>query len=236
VPKHVEERLRESGRNGYRLGRHVNHDPRSLAFAATALPFSALVSKRWERRAPVFDQGALGSCTANAAMGWYVTDNAIRKGAEEIDGRLIDENYVIGFYHDETKLDSYPGVYPPDDTGSNGLTAAKVLKKRGFAKAYQHAFGLRATLSALQSSPVLLGVSWLQGMFNPVAGARLVVSGQVAGGHEILLDEIDVKSKRVWIQNSWGNSWGPNGRAWMSWENLETLLGMQGDCVLPIPA
>jgi hypothetical protein len=45
-----------------RLGRSVEHDSRSLAFAAGVLPKSALVAVSWLRRIPIMNQGALGAC------------------------------------------------------------------------------------------------------------------------------------------------------------------------------
>jgi hypothetical protein len=63
-----------------RLGRHVQHDPRSLRYAHGVLPKTAIKTVDWTRRAPIFDQGQLGSCTGNAAAGLLGTDSATRPG------------------------------------------------------------------------------------------------------------------------------------------------------------
>lgn len=55
-------RLGERSRNPRRLGRHVQHDARSLAYAAPVLPRAAIRSQTWERHAPIWDQESLGSC------------------------------------------------------------------------------------------------------------------------------------------------------------------------------
>ncbi|SBW18567.1 hypothetical protein FDG2_0722 [Candidatus Protofrankia californiensis] len=226
--------LPEAPGSPHRLGRHVHHDPQSLAYAAPALPYAALKSIRWTRRIDVLDQGDLGSCTGNAAVGWLGTDNVHRQGlASAPSGHLLDETYAVDVYAYATDVDNVPGEYPPEDTGSTGLAVAKVLKHRGFIQRYRHAFGLRSTLSALQSGPVLLGTVWLEEMFQPTTDGELTPDGAQAGGHEIVLDEIDVERRRVWLTNSWSAEWGVDGRAWLSWDHLGYLLGQQGDVVVP---
>src|SRR5690242_14977225 len=105
--------LKEAPYNPHRTGRHVVHDERSFSYAYFAIPYGALKSVRWDRRIPVLDQGSIGSCTANAATGWLGTDNAKRRGLQEVAGLSLDEQYALGFYHDETVADSIGGVYPP---------------------------------------------------------------------------------------------------------------------------
>ena len=57
-----------------RLGRHIVHDSRSprvrQAVETTALPTRSIEHKR---NGPIFDQGEIGSCTANAARGLLLT-------------------------------------------------------------------------------------------------------------------------------------------------------------------
>lgn len=40
----------------------------------------------------------------------------------------------------------------------------------------------------------------------------------VLGGHETLIVGHDIPNRRVLVQNSWGTSWGINGRFWMPFE------------------
>jgi hypothetical protein len=42
-------------------------------------------------------------------------------------------------------------------------------------------------------------------MYDTSAEGQMTVSGQVVGGHEYLLDELDVERQRVWMRNSWGD-------------------------------
>jgi hypothetical protein len=92
------------------------------------------------------------------------------------------------------RADDYPGQYPPDDTGCDGLTIAKVLTAAGEISGYQHTFSLDDALKALGVTPVITGVtSWYQDMFNPTADGRVHPTGGVAGGHEFVVDEIDAE-------------------------------------------
>lgn len=230
------ERILEAPGNPYRLGRHVRHDSRSAAYAIAGTPTSTLVSKRWTRRIPVLDQGDLGSCTGNAAAGWLGTDDATRQGLTEYGGNPIDEAFAVELYGEATQLDSYQGTYPPDDTGSDGLSVAKALVQFDVATGYQHAFSLQAALTALSTlGPVMFGVNWYEDMFDPAADGRLHITGSLAGGHEFVVDEIDVTNQRVWLTNSWGSGWGVQGRAYLTWADATKLLGQQGDVTVPTP-
>lgn len=221
-----------------RLGRHVRHDSRSLFYLVRAQDISTLRSIKHESYIPTLDQGNLGSCTGNAAtkciatgLFWKTITGLILSTTDTFQ----NEDYAVGVYSDATTIDPYNGSYPPTDTGSDGLSVAKVLQKRGIISGYQHATSLEAVLTALSQQPVIVGTEWHEDMFNPDLNGRVHITGNVAGGHEYCLDELDVENKRVWIHNSWGDGWGQEGRAWISWDDLGTLLAADGDCTVFVP-
>jgi hypothetical protein len=222
------------------LGRRVEHDPRSLAFAHGVLPKTAIKSVDWARRAPIFDQQSLGSCTGNAAAGLVATDFRDRTGLTSvaIDGEVlpVDEDFAVKVYSLATQLDEFDGAYPPDDTGSSGLGAAKALKKLGLATSYTHAFSLTALKSALQDGPVMVGTVWLNSMFTPTTVGTLTVDrdSDVAGGHEYVISAYDAAAGQFRIDNSWGESWGVRGSAWIEAADLQWLLAQQGDVTVPV--
>jgi len=221
-----------------RLGRHVRHDSRSLAYAYPEVDDpTTLKSIRHERYIPTLNQGNLGSCTGNAATGalgsgvfWDAGKTVLSATDEE-----TDEQYAVSVYSDATKIDSADGSYPPTDTGSDGISVAKILQSRGLISGYQHAFSLNATLNALAKQPVIIGVAWFSDMFNPDEDGRIHPTGTVEGGHEVVLDELDVENQRVWIHNSWGDEWGVEGRCYLTWDDLDYLLQNQGDCTIFTP-
>lgn len=236
MPTHL---IPQHHRPGQHLGRHVDHDPRSLAYAHGVLPKSAIKSVDWARRAPIFDQGQLGSCTGNAAAGLLGTDNATRPGATTVtvggDTVPVDEDLAVRVYSLATELDTFDGAYPPDDTGSSGLGAAKALVKLGLATAYTHAFSLDALKSALQQGPVMAGTVWLNSMFDPSGAGNLIVDRHsgVAGGHEYVISAYDQGSGAFRMDNSWGTSWGVGGSAWLLESDVQWLLSQDGDITVP---
>jgi hypothetical protein len=212
-----------------RLGRHLQHDPRSRTFRVTRLP--KLETKAWKRHGRIFDQAALGSCTGMAMAGVLMTEPFYRSGTD-----LVEDD-AVELYELATRLDCIPGSYPPDDTGSTGLAVAKAAKRRGFLARYEHAFGLTDALHALQHGPILAGLPWYDSFDDPYGiGAELVITAdaQARGGHEVEISEIDVEAKIVRGPNSWGEGWGERGYFSMTWSTLRRLLGEQGDVVRPI--
>jgi hypothetical protein len=219
-----------------RLGRHVRHDPRSLRYQVAAAPLGDLKSVRHQRYIPVLDQGDLGSCTGNAAVGAVGTGAlfqalAGRPGCPSENDAAADEKQAVSIYSAATQLDDYAGGYPPTDTGSDGLSAAKACQQAGLISGYTHATSLQAALTALAAQPVITGVNWYDSFDQPASDGLIKISkrASVRGGHEFVLDELDVQNKRVWLTNSWSLDWGLNGRAFLGWSDFERLLGEDGD-------
>lgn len=218
----------------YTLGRIVQHDPRSKSYRVN-VDGVEITSVRYQRRLPVFDQGDLGSCTANAGVGVLATDpffDTIPKKS-----RAFDEAFAVSVYGDATRADDYEGEYPPTDTGSSGLAVAKVLKSRGLISGYTHAFSLDEALKALSVAPVIIGINWYNNFFTPNKSGVISVgrNDSVAGGHEVLLDEIDTSKNLVGGTNSWGDSWGVGGRFYMSFDLLARLMFEDGDVTSFVP-
>jgi len=250
MPNSVNLRLPESP--GYnpvslvplRLGRSINHDPRSAAYpvrAAAAEPKSIT----WDRHTPVLDQNTagpdrkgLGSCTANALLGLLGCDpfwSALPQSLQTILSNAQQaENLATQTYSRETQVDPFPGTYPPTDTGSDGTTACNVAKENGWISGFEHAFSMDAVLTALQRGPVLIGITWMSGMDRPTSEGIIKPTGYVRGGHELLLRELDMERGLLGGDNSWSPSWGLNGRFRIAIEDFQTLLDQQGDVTAPI--
>lgn len=219
------------------LGRHVNHDARSKAYPHRAAPRRALKSVRHERHVPVFDQGSLGSCTGNAAIGCLATGRFFRT-VDEMDHpnvRTLDQAAAVWVYSAATRIDPFRGEHPPEDTGSDGLSVARVLHQAGAIAGYRHAFSLADTLDALQDGPLITGTVWLNDMFRPNSDGIVRPTGSEQGGHEYLVDEYDGARGLVGFTNSWGPNWGQGGRFYMQAEDFGTLLSRQGDVTVFVP-
>lgn len=218
-----------------RLGRIVEHDESSRRFAFTADAGVTLVSKRHQRFIPVLDQGSVGSCTGNSGIG------ALGSGPfySTLAGIVNDwsESAAVKLYSEATKVDSGPGEYPPEDTGSSGLAIAKVLKDRGWISGYQHTFSFLDMQAALQNGPVIVGINWYKNFFHPDTFGVVTVGAvdEVAGGHEIVADEIDMERQLIGFTNSWGPGWGNNGRFFVSFDLMQRLLKEDGDVTVFTP-
>lgn len=204
------------------LGRHVEHDPRSRRFDVAAAPAAggtSIVPVTWARHSRILDQGALGSCTGQAMAGWLACEPHCT--SDEVGGRW-DGPAALALYEAATRLDPFPGQYPPDDTGSSGNAAAKAARALGLIRSWSWAFSTTGLLRALMVGPVIVGVPWFRGMFDPDGRGVVSVSGPVDGGHEFLV--------RGWTgefllcDNSWSERWGPLGGSFLiapaTWEIL----------------
>lgn len=230
--------------NPFSLGRHQLHDPRSRDWDAIALLDADQVSDAGTAKprgisithqchAAPWNQGKIGSCTANAALGVLMTDPLWHAGWSFV------ERDAQQLYTEETKLDDsqIPGHWPPTDTGSTGLWSMQALKARGLISSYRHAFGLNAAIATLENQPISIGVPWYQSMFTPDSGTALLTvdeSSGLAGGHQVAVIGVDADQHEVLLRNSWGPRWGNGGYAKLSFDGLDQLLNQGGDVVTPV--
>jgi hypothetical protein len=225
-------RQRDQTAGPYRLGRHVLHDPASRAFDAAHLERPRpLITTLHASRVPPWDQGDIGSCTANAALGCLVTaPNHCQRALDEDDARTL--------YRAETRIDDsrIPGHWEPEDTGSTGLWSMKALHQAGLISSYHHAFRLSTVLHLLLDRPVSTGVTWYESMFQVDDEHTIKVDfdSPVAGGHQVCLVGLDVDREAVRVRNSWGTGWADGGYAWLLWKDYDRLLMEDGDAVCPV--
>lgn len=207
------------------LGRNVNHDPRSWGFQAAVATDLKPVS--WRHFGAVLDQGQVGSCTGNA-MAQALNTAPLHKPRT----RNLTEKDALSIYTAATQLDGIPGSYPAEDTGSDGLSVAKVAKQRGLLSGYTHAFSPEQARGALQLAPFLFGTAWHESMFTPDAQGFVHPDGNVAGGHEITC--IGDTGDHLVFLNSWGKSWGKGGKFYLSYADFAALMADQGDVTVPV--
>lgn len=216
------------------LGRHIRHDSRSLAYPYQVPEGLVIQSVTHTRNAPIYDQGAVGSCTGNAMDGAIATDplyEALPAGHP-----ALDENEALALYSAAEVIDG-DGPYPPYDNGSSGLSVAQAAKNAGLISGYTHAFDRATMLAALQAGPVIVGMNWYTSMDSPDANGLVTITAdaQIRGGHEVECRELDMTAGLVWFDNSWGTSYGLAGRFCMSFATLDRLLSEQGDVTVPLP-
>lgn len=211
------------------LGRRIEHDPQSKQYPARRATRPRTVV--WDHKAPVLDQGDLGSCTGNALAQCLNTTKFVRSRPQR---RYLDESYARLLYAKATALDDIPGQWPANDTGSSGLAVAKAGVALGYLARYEHAFGFDHFAAAIALQPVIVGTNWYDDMFDPDSRGWVHPTGGMAGGHEYLAIGINHRERYVRFINSWSDQWGVRGHFRMTFDDFASLLSEDGDVTVPI--
>ena len=127
-------------------------------------------------------------------------------------------------YHLAQMLDEWPGN---NYQGTSVRAGLKALKSLGFIDTYVWTSQAETVAQWLLSGrgPVAIGSDWLTGMDRPTKanGYTITPTGNKRGGHAYLIDGISQRTRRFRVLNSWG-TWGLNGRAYIGWDDLQTLM------------
>lgn len=228
--KHI---LYEQVIEGKRLGRHINHDPRSRAYAYTSIP-ARLSSAKHESHIGILDQEELGSCTGESVIAALGCSPMYETLTPEQQAQL-NQPTAVKFYSYSTSIDPFPGTWEPEDTGSDGTSIAKTAQHFGFISGYEHALSLDAALAALVKRPIIVGMDWFEGFDEPSSTGLISATGATRGGHEVCFDQIDATNRKVWFRNSWGEGWGVDGRANMTFDTFGKILANNGDATILVP-
>jgi hypothetical protein len=206
-----------------RLGRNVVHDPRSRAFPRAA----AVDRSTWRDKAVrIYDplpnpNQPVGCCTGVDAS---VKLNAI---GNRVKGRVLGMDIALKVYSRATQLDPWMGSYPPEDTGSSGLAAAKAAVEFGLATEYRWLFrgADEVVQTIMEGEPVGIGARWEWDMFEQDANGVIHLGGGLAGGHQWTARGYDVDRDLI-LGRCW---WGSFRDFWISRADLAILLADNGD-------
>lgn len=179
------------------------------------------------------DQGSEGAC-----VGFGFTHEL---AARPVVVSGLTNQFARELYWDVQKNDPWPGgSYEGAEEfyeGTSVLSGAKTLLDRGHYSAYHWAFSEREVALAVgYRGPVVLGLNWYSDMFDTDENGFIHPTGEWAGGHCLLAQAINVKGDYYWLWNSWGSSWGVNGRAKIKRSDLALLLAQDGEACLPVRA
>jgi hypothetical protein len=211
------------------------HDPRSRAFSIAAIqPQVEPVARSW-RTGPVLDQFAEGACVGFGC--------ALELSSSPIRVPGVDNAFARELFADAREIDrSEHGFDWPD--GASVLAGAKVLRARGFIDGFRWAFTVEELRAAIiTEGPAILGLNWYESMYDTDEGGMVEVSGDLVGGHCILCYGYHPASRVPgwrgrhevfrW-QNSWGLSYGVNGRGIVRIADMERLLAENGESCIPV--
>lgn len=224
-----------------RLDRVYQEDWRSLNFLMKAPRGTrrALRSYTWSCTS-YNDQGQEGACVG---FGWGHELCAIPNVNK------VDEAASRRIYKMAQEVDEWPGnAYE----GTSVLAGAKVLHKLGYMERYYWGITLEDWVWGVGygKGPCVVGLNWYEGMFEPDSSGYIHATGEVMGGHCVLvrgvtlifksnskpknIANVDLDKSSFLIHNSWGPSWGKNGCARISLRDAEKLLNENGDVCFPV--
>lgn len=197
-------------------------------------PAPSTGDKTYDDNEPVLDQGQYGTCVGNGWSQWANTDPIDDKYTEGMGQSAKNGGpYARAVYYEATVIDGQPDDPDAPNGGQQGSTVrsgAKAMQARTRLSAYAFASSIDEIKQFVQQSgPVVVGTDWTNDMFNPDANGYITPTGATEGGHCYLIVG-DLESEGAFLfQNSWGSSWGLNGRFKMKYADFEKLLNSGGE-------
>ena len=213
-------------------------DARDFMYSAPQAVLAALPAKVDLRAQcpPVYDQGQLGSCTANAIGGAHAFAQLRQFKRDFMPSRLFiyfnervmertvdtDSGAMI---RDGMKSVAKVGVCPEalwpydiarfrDKPTAKCYTEAEKNQAIVYRRALQNLHQLQGALA--NGTPVVFGFSVYETFEGPDVARTGVVpmpgrNEQLLGGHAVLAVGYDDTSQRFIVRNSWGTGWGQQG-------------------------
>lgn len=221
-------------RQGRTFDRLKEFDKRSRSFA-----MRSLLDKTYKPRSYTWsvgshlDQGPDGACVGFAWAHELIARPAVIEG--------VDYSYALWHYKTAQRYDAWSGV---DYSGTSVLAGAKVVQQkppqmnegRGLIGEYRWIFANKDDLIKTLGyfGPVIFGINWYDGMFEPDVKGFIHPTGTLAGGHAILAKAIDIKNEAVTLHQSWGEGWGYGGDCVIHLDDIMRLLNEDGECCVPM--
>jgi C1A family cysteine protease len=230
-------------------------DPRDFYYSATmhAENLPDKIDLRSKCPKEIYNQGDLGSCTANA-IGCAYQFNQIKQSIKDfIPSRLFiyyNERLVLGtededsgaMIRDGIKSISKEGA-PPEDLWPYNINkfreeppksvynAALSHQAIRYQRIYRNLTQMKSCLA--EGFPFVLGFTAYESFTSPQVARTGIVEMPKNGdpiwsGHAVLAVGYDDIKKRIMCRNSWGAGWGMNGYFLLPYEYL-TDTNLSGD-------
>lgn len=215
-----------------------NFDERSREYPVRAKLRSAVKRKdRLWTPGPILNQGREGACVGFAwAAEAFASPIAVDLHRMRANTPATHDMYARFLYGQARYIDEWAGeAYE----GTSVLAGAKASQNMNTIREYRWAFTIEDVIdSVIAKGPVVIGINWYDGMYSAPNGI-LRKSGTIVGGHALLIVGFNVNSEKIpgkstfILQNSWGTSWGINGLAEITVEDLAALLKENGESCVP---
>jgi C1A family cysteine protease len=195
---------------------------------------------------PVYDQGQLGSCTANAIAGAFQFDELKQKepnvsvpsrlfiyyGERAMEGTVNEDSGAQ--IRDGIKVVAGSGVCPESEwpyvvgqfakkPPQKCFTDAKKYTAVTYQRLIQDQNIMKGCLA--EGFPFVFGITVYQSMMTDDVAKTGVVpmpstKEKVMGGHALMAVGFDDKTQRFKFRNSWGSSWGDSGYGYLPYAYL----------------
>lgn len=221
-----------------------DHRDLHLALTYSADPMPKIVDLR-RACPPVYNQGNLGSCTANAAVFlvqytekeqtktkrpvpsrlFHYYNTRVLQGTVNQDSGASIRNALKAFgsgYCNET-LWPYMPMQFKDKPSKAAYDAARghILGDMMYARIQQSEAAIKQSL--LNNDPVTFGFTVYNSFMRVGKDGMIPLPGKsetVEGGHAIAIVGYDDAKKCFIIRNSWGAGWGASGYAYMPYDYI----------------
>jgi hypothetical protein len=223
-----------------RLNWTLKHDRRSLNYLVDAVLPKELeeAPKRWTP-GWTLNQRREGACVG---FGWVQEMMTSPRPFTPPSVEYANQ-YASGYYHECLLNDEFQGEA---DEGTSVLAGAQTAVRRGYLGSYRWGTNVNDVRRSLISlGPVVIGIPWYSDMYFTRQSGLLDVTGDLVGGHCIVLDEFhpskrlqyedyDKRYRVYGFHNSWDDDYGNKGRGYFTEEQLIYLTSRWAELCIPM--
>jgi hypothetical protein len=214
----------------FALGREYVYDERDKKYLITNKFNSQLSAPKTLTNRYWFDDGWWGDQKNTSQCVGYAWTHWLEDGPIEQSGTapIIPPSVI---YQNAQKLDEWFGENYDGTSVRGGVKYLQNVKK---VSSYYWGYDLNTLINTvLNIGPVVVGTNWYNGMFYPDKKGLVRLSGGLAGGHAYVINGVDITKKLFRLKNSWGRSWGQQGHAYISFNDMTRLIKERGEICLP---
>lgn len=208
-------------------------DPRDRSYPARRLLSADRPTRRyraWYGDSLWIDQGRVGQCTT-VSIAHIIYDGPKTPRPYYPIAKPFD---TLQMYCRAQVLDGEKLTYCSrrNDTGATMRSAAQAVREAGFVSNFWWFEDVESALLYLTNDgPLWMGTWWYEGMEEVDRSGYIHATGERTGGHAYKIDRISWNGRWVDVKNSWGQRWGADGRAKLSFEDFGKLFSEYGEAL-----